>query len=67
MGMINVKGMSCKHCQASVTEAISKIAGVASVDVNLEKGTATWQDTNPSAPASVDEIKKAVRAIGFEA
>lgn len=66
MGMINVKGMSCKHCQASVTEAVSKVPGVGAVDVNLEKGTASWQDKDPANPASVDDIKKAVKAIGFE-
>lgn len=67
MGTVKVRGMSCQHCQESVTEAISKVVGVASVEVSLEKGAATWKDKDPAAPASMDEIRKAVKAIGFDA
>ena len=34
-----VDGMTCGHCVASVTEEISEIPGVESVDVTLEDGT----------------------------
>ncbi|MGB6289074.1 MAG: cation transporter, partial [Desulfobulbales bacterium] len=30
---IKVKGMSCQHCVASVTKALSEIAGIADVQV----------------------------------
>jgi copper chaperone len=31
-----VAGMSCDHCKASVTEELSRVEGVAAVDVDLE-------------------------------
>ena len=31
-----VAGMSCEHCRVAITGEVSKIAGVAAVDVDLE-------------------------------
>lgn len=31
-----VPGMSCGHCEAAVTEEVSAVAGVASVEVDLD-------------------------------
>jgi copper chaperone len=31
-----VAGMSCDHCKTSVTEALSRVEGVADVDVDLD-------------------------------
>ena len=31
-----VPGMSCAHCEAAVSEELAAVAGVASVDVDLE-------------------------------
>ena len=31
-----VAGMSCEHCRVAVTEEVSKIDGVAAVDVELD-------------------------------
>lgn len=67
MPSITVKGMRCEHCRKSVTEAVSKFPGVSGVEVDLQTGTVSWQDADASAPASADEIKKAVNSIGFEA
>ena len=63
MTTITVKGMSCQHCVASVTKALSAIAGISDVQVNLEKGEATFEEQGP-----VDEqiIKDAIARIGFE-
>jgi copper chaperone len=33
-----VKGMTCNHCAASVTEEVEQVAGVTSIDVDLERG-----------------------------
>lgn len=30
-----VAGMTCEHCRVAVTEEVTKVAGVASVDVDL--------------------------------
>ena len=55
--------MSCQHCVASVTKALSEIAGISDVQVSLEKGEATFKEQSP-----VDEqiIKDAIARIGFE-
>jgi copper chaperone CopZ len=31
-----VEGMSCDHCKAAITDEVSQIAGVESVDVDLQ-------------------------------
>lgn len=56
-----IKGMNCAHCRASVEKAISGLAEVESVNVNLASGIATV--TGEATPLSVEE---AVRAAGFD-
>ena len=63
MTTVKVKGMSCQHCVASVTKALSEIEGITDVQVNLEKGEATF---NEQSPVSKDTIKDAIAKIGFE-
>jgi copper ion binding protein len=63
MPTIKVKGMSCQHCVASVTKALSELEGVNDVNVNLEAGEATYSEENP---VSDDIIKDAIARIGFE-
>ena len=38
---LNVDGMSCQHCVHAVKSSVSALAGVATVDVSLEKKLAT--------------------------
>jgi copper chaperone len=63
MPSIKVKGMTCNHCKASVTEAVSKIPGVDSVDVDLQKGEASWTE---KAPVDIKAIRAAITDIGFD-
>ena len=63
MTIIKVKGMSCQHCVASVTKALSEIKGITDVQVNLEKGEAAF---NQQSPVPMDTIKNAITKIGFE-
>lgn len=63
MPTVKIKGMSCGHCVASVTKALSTIAGISNVEVNLEKGEATYTETKPVDP---DAIRQAIAGIGFE-
>jgi copper chaperone len=37
---LKVEGMSCQHCTAAVTRALSALAGVQHVEVSLEKKAA---------------------------
>ena len=61
--VIPIGGMSCKHCVASVTGALSSLPGVTGVDVYLEKGLAeiTGDDLDVAA------IRAAIEDLGFDA
>ena len=60
MPTIKVKGMSCQHCVASVTKALSEIDGLSDINVNLEAGEATY---NEKSPVATDIIKDAIARI----
>ena len=63
--VINVAGMSCDHCKMAVTKAVSSLAGVSSVEVNLENNTAAVEfDESILLP---DAIKQAIEAQGYDA
>jgi Cu+-exporting ATPase len=60
-----VVGMHCAGCVQSVTRAVSRVSGVKSVDVSLEKNLATVDfDAAAVEPAA---IVAAIEAAGFEA
>lgn len=55
-----VTGMTCSHCVSSVTEEISKIAGVTGVDVDLASGLVTvTSDTDPDPQAVASAVDEA--------
>jgi copper chaperone len=57
-----VEGMTCDHCRASVSEEVSEIAGVESVEVDLDSGR-----LEVSGPAvSDDAVRAAVEDAGYE-
>ena len=55
----SVTGMTCGHCVSAVTEEVSAIAGVESVEVDLETGAVTvaaaTDPTRAQMAAAVDE------------
>ncbi len=57
-----VTGMTCGHCVASVTEELSEIPGVESVDVVLDSGAVTVTSATPLQRAAVEE---AVAEAGY--
>ena len=61
---IQVKGMSCEHCQAAVEGALGGVAGVNSARVDLAAGTA--EVVFDEAAAGVKDFEKAVEEAGFE-
>jgi len=61
MTTIHIKGMSCQHCVASTTKALEAIPGISDVQVNLEKGEATYR-----GDVAEQAVKDAITAIGFE-
>lgn len=61
---LNVKGMTCMGCVASVKRVLTPIAGVANVDVVLETGkVAIGFDANL---AQADQFREAIRNAGYE-
>ena len=63
MPTIQIKGMRCGHCVASVTSALSAIDGISEVNIALDKGEATFTQSKEVPMAA---IKQAIAAIGFE-
>lgn len=61
MTTIKIKGMSCQHCVGSTKKALEAIPGVSNVQINLEKGEATFDGKVDS-----QTIKEAIARIGFE-
>jgi copper chaperone CopZ len=59
-----VSGMTCDHCVRHVTEAISKVAGVNSVNVKLAEGIAVIES---DSAFNLEAVKEAVVAAGYSA
>jgi copper chaperone len=61
---LNVQGMSCGHCKASVEGALQKLDGVSAAEVNLEAGTVVvfYDEEN----VTVDTMKEAIEDQGYD-
>jgi copper chaperone len=65
MKTIKIKGMSCNHCVMAVTKALKTVEGVDHVQISLEKGEATFDETVPVDMAVIAEkIGKAGYEVG---
>ncbi|MCC5671481.1 copper chaperone [Kocuria rhizophila] len=62
---VNVSGMTCGHCVSSVTEELSEIPGVTSVDVNLHAGGTSPVSITSERELSPEEISAAVTEAGY--
>ena len=56
--VLKVQGMSCGHCVASITSAVTALPGVTGVDVDLAAG-AVRVDGTPDAAAVTAAIEDA--------
>jgi mercuric ion binding protein len=58
---LSVPGMTCAACPITVTKALSKVEGVRSTDVNLEKREVivTYDDAKTNVPALASATKNA--------
>ena len=60
-----VTGMTCEHCVKAVSDEVSTIDGVESVDVELDSGRLTVRSAEPvdddAVAAAVDEAGYALR------
>lgn len=59
-----IEGMSCQHCKAAVTEALEALAGVQSVQVDLETGTA--EITYEEGSVTTEQVQAAIEEAGYE-
>ncbi|WP_135662546.1 heavy-metal-associated domain-containing protein [Halorhabdus rudnickae] len=59
---ITVTGMSCEHCEQSVTEALEDLDGVTEASVDREAEQATIE-----GDAEPDTLVEAVEDAGYEA
>lgn len=57
----NVEGMTCGHCEMSVQEEISEVAGVNAVKADHTTGTVTVEGDG----FSTDDIAAAVKEAGY--
>ena len=61
-----VTGMTCGHCVASVKEEFSAIAGVESVEVDLNKGGVSTVTVVSTETLPADAATHAVSEAGYE-
>ncbi|GAB3703421.1 heavy-metal-associated domain-containing protein [Halorubrum pallidum] len=59
---ITVEGMSCDHCEQSVEEALSGVAGVTDARADRERDTAIVE-----GDADLAALVRAVEDVGYEA
>jgi copper chaperone len=60
--ILKVEGMSCNHCKAAVTRAVSALKGVSSVEVNLVEKTVAVNYDDALLP--LDRVKDAIQGEG---
>lgn len=63
MATIKIKGMTCNHCVMAVTKALSEIEGIQEVNVDLSKGEATFEETQP---VDMDIVREEIKKAGYE-
>jgi len=56
-----VTGMTCEHCAAAVTQEVTAVPGVESVEVDVEAGTVVVRGDDVSA----DAVREAVDEAGY--
>ena len=61
----SVTGMTCSHCVAAVTEEVSRLDGVSSVDVDLNTGGESRVTVISAAPLLVAAVRDAVDEAGY--
>ena len=59
----NVSGLSCEHCRYAVSSEVGEVAGVISVDVDLETKLVTVRGTALDDAA----LRAAIEEAGYQA
>ena len=61
--ILNVKGMMCGHCEATVEKKVKAVAGVTAVKADHTSGKVTVEFTSP---ATLTQVKEAIKAADYE-
>jgi copper chaperone len=59
---LHVPGMSCRHCVRAISAAVSDVAGIQSVAIDLETKTVHVHGT-----ADMDAVRSALATAGYPA
>ncbi|XUW99698.1 MAG: heavy-metal-associated domain-containing protein [Dehalogenimonas sp.] len=60
---LNLTGLSCSHCAASVEKAVMKVNGIKKVSVDLDASKMSVEFEG--SKANINDIKKAVKDAGY--
>lgn len=60
---LQVRGMTCGGCEASVRNAVGRLAGVSTVEADHESGRVL---VRYDAAVAIDDVCGAITAAGFE-
>ncbi|MDO5060531.1 MAG: heavy-metal-associated domain-containing protein [Actinomycetaceae bacterium] len=65
---LEIKGLTCGHCVASVTEELQEIADVSGVEVELNAGKEAFSLATVTATAEISKaaLEAAVDEAGYE-
>ncbi len=61
-----VTGMTCGHCVSSVKEELGEIAGVDSVDVDLNVGGSSTVTVASAEALDMEQVRAAIVEAGYE-
>ncbi|MBO9130829.1 copper chaperone CopZ [Bacillus sp. 165] len=61
---LHVKGMTCNHCKAAVTNALQELGGVTKAEVHLREGKVDidFDETK----VNIDKVKEAIEDQGYD-
>lgn len=62
---VNISGMDCSHCVASVTEELQALEGVQDVAVELNKDGISVATITSATELDPEEISEAVAEAGY--
>ncbi|MCO4254485.1 heavy-metal-associated domain-containing protein [Pseudarthrobacter cellobiosi] len=62
---VNVSGMTCGHCVSSVSEELESLAGVETIDVDLNAGGVSSVTITSTQELSPSEVGEAVAEAGY--
>jgi copper chaperone len=60
--VLEVRGMTCAHCVSAITSAVSPLAGVTGVDVDLDAG-----EVRVSGEPDAQAVTAAIEDAGYDA